>query len=171
MEITPSKHVTNEYTIIIFKIESVIEYCKDIYNTVKASLIKQNKNEFYEFMDQHLSELSTLLESENYLSEEFDFFIRLKNFILYISAQNCKIENFGHLDSINYLLKLLKEFVNAKFEYIDKNISSNEYSVISEKLENDLWNFRLFFNENILIQTDEFDKDIENLNDAMRIKV
>ena len=75
---------------------------------------------------------------------------------------------FGHLDSINYLLKMLKELINAKFEYINKTISLKEYSVISQKLDDDLWNFRSFFNENIFIPTDEFDEDIEKLNASMR---
>ena len=168
MELNTTKQVSSGYSIIICKIESVIKYCKEIYDRVKTSLIKENKNDFFEYMDFQLNEISTLLESEEYLSEEFDFFIRSKNLILYISAQNCKIENFGHLDSINYLLKMLKELINAKFEYINKTISLKEYSVISQKLDDDLWNFRSFFNENIFIPTDEFDEDIEKLNASMR---
>ena len=88
--------------------------------------------------------------------------------VLYISAQNCIIKNFGQLDSINYLLKLLKELIEAKFKYINKIISFNEYSLILEKLNEELWNFRLFFNENMLVQTDVFDEDIEKLNASMR---
>ena len=142
-----------------------MEFCS---NLNKKQHNFENRNFFFENVNDKLTILLSLLKHEKYLSEEYDFLIRLKNMILYIAAQNCKIENFGHLNSINYLLKLLKELIEAKFGCIKKTISSNEYSVILEKLNDKLWNFRSFFNENILLQTEEFDEDIEKLNASMR---
>lgn len=163
---TNSNYYITIISTIKSKIDFVIEYCKKTYNKL---MLNENKLEFFEIINNSLNEISKILkEHENLYLNEYECFIQIKTYILYIVGQNCKIKNFGHIDEIKYLLNIFKDLINAKFEYLRNKTSLETYNEKLKSYPIKIREFRDYFNENILIVTDEFDDDIDRLNYALR---
>ena len=70
---------------INYKIDSLIKFCSNLNNKQQHY---ENKNFFFEFVNDKITIILWLLKSEKYLSEEYDFLIRLKKHgIIYFSPE------------------------------------------------------------------------------------
>lgn len=149
------------------KIENVIEYFKKTYKKIEKTF--RNKYEILEKFNQSFNEISKILRSdEEFYFHELDCFLEIRSYITYIIGQNCKNENFGHLSWVKYLLNIFKEVIQTKICYLKGEKTLNEYKHALDDYPIKLENFEEYFYSHILIKTDEFDADIERLNERMK---
>ena len=158
----------NQFLILRDSIETAIEYCRKSFERMKPSP-KGNRYELLEKANVHLKRISqTLLENKDFLNDELDCFMEVEHYILYILINNCKNPSFDHIDCAVYLLKLFKKLINSKFEYLLTSGNSKEYECNLKEFPKKLYEFRMYFNENIFIKDHQFDEDIELLNLKLR---
>lgn len=156
------------YSIIMTKIQEVIEYCKEIFESFKST-VNKNRYAFLEVIAEELNTISKVLRQHNDIyQDELTCFVQIKSYILYIVGKNCEIEDFGHLNSVRFLLNLFKNLIDAKFRYIKCQIPQIEYEKKQKGYFTMLDEFDEYFNENILIENNKFDDDVEILNISMR---
>lgn len=159
---------TPGYSIIMTKIQEVIEYCKEIFESIKST-INNNKYDFLELITEELNTISKVLRQHNDIyQDELTCFVQIKSYILYIIGKNCEIKDFGHLKSVRFLMNLFKNLIDEKFRFIKDKVSQNEYEKKLKRYFTMLDEFDEYFNENIIIENSKFDEDVELLNISMR---
>lgn len=167
MNTNPS--LNNQYSILTNAVTSIIEDCKLLYKKLKNSVSKKTDFKLLTQINNSLTQISKVLfENKDIYKEEFKTFAKIKKYIIYIVGKNCENENFGHLDCVKYLLKIFLNQIDAKFELLYENIITEDYQLKIKDTSDVLYNFRMFFNENIFIKDHQFDEDIKKLNAMMR---
>lgn len=153
--------LNKQYSILTNAITSINKLINSVSKKTKFKLLTQINNS--------LAEISKVLfENKDIYKEEFKTFAKIKKYIIYIVGENCENENFGHLDCVKYLLKIFLGQIDVKFELLYENIIAEDYQIKIKETSEELYNFRMFFNENIFIKDYQFDEDIEKLNAMIR---
>ena len=158
--------LNNQYHVLIDSIEYVIEYVKQNFNKFKSSLKKENKYKYLEKVNESLKQIfRVLFENENIFKNELECLILIKPYIIYIIAKNCENENFGFIECCIYLLSIFKSLINSKF--INSN-EPNKYDKLLIEYPKKIDQFRIYFNENIFIDTHKLDEMIEEFDMILR---
>lgn len=109
-----------------------------------------------------------LWENRNLLNDELNFFVVVEHYIIYIVSSNCINHSFGHIECAIYLLNMFKHLIGSKFEYLTTKENFEKYELYLNEYPKKLYEFRMYFNENIFIKNHQFDEDIELLNLKLR---
>ena len=155
------------------------EFCANteiFHNWIKSiihTLHKHYKKSNFEFLNQinaSLNKISIVLfENKDIYSEEFKTFAKIKKYIIYIVGKNCENNDFGHINCVKHILEIFLVLINQKFELLYENISLEDYERELENTSHKLYDFRMYFNDNIFDKDHHFDKDIEKLNSMFTI--
>lgn len=160
--------INNQYLMIKKSINSVIDACKDLYEKLKQKLSMENKFEFLNIIKSNLNKISNvLIKHASIFKEEFKSYSKIEKYIIYIVGQNCEDENFGHLNCVEFLLTSFKSLFDKKIEYLTGNINHQEYIKQLKLNSKQLYEFRMFFNENIFQKDNQFDDEIKQLNNKL----
>ncbi|MBE6496897.1 MAG: hypothetical protein E7Z81_01230 [Methanobrevibacter sp.] len=130
--------------------EMIKEGFEKLNRFVKAKInekkVKTPNFEFYNELDQKFDEIASKLK-ELKLYDEFNFFLSISDYILYIVYQNSIDSTFGHcnfaIELLNFFTELFK--TNTEFYYSSVKISHNEFKTIQKKFKEKYWNYRYLF--------------------------
>lgn len=170
MYMAANQSLNNQYLILTDTLNSLIEDCKLLYNKLKNSIYKKSNFEFLNQINASLNKISIVLfENKDIYSEEFKTFAKIKKYIIYIVGKNCENNDFGHINCVKHILEIFLVLINQKFELLYENISLEDYERELENTSHKLYDFRMYFNDNIFDKDHKFDKDIEKLNSMLTI--
>ena len=149
-------------------IETIITYCKESYTKIKSAIKAVNYDFLNDVNTKIKSILEILFENEDILQQELECFVQIKPYIIYIIGKNCENNQFGFIECCLNLINMFKRLIKAKFEYLNDETKLNDYITLLNKYPKELYDFRMFFNENIFINTSEFNQEIEKLDVKLR---
>ena len=161
-----NKNQTIDYDAnIVSKIKEMI---KEGFENLK-SFVKINSNEitiktpnfeFYNELDKKFDEISLKLK-ELKLCDEFNYFLSISDYILYIVHQNSMDSTFGHC---NFALELLEFFMelfttNVNFYNSLLKITEKKFKKVQTNFKQQFWEYRSHFYCNIYQPTGEFSEE------------
>ena len=108
-------------------------------------------------MDLKFDEISFKLK-ELKLCDEFNYFLSISDYILYIVHQNSIDSTFGHC---NFALELLEFFIelfktNIEFYNSYGKVSTNEFKTVQKNFKERYWDYRYIFYSDIYQSSGSF---------------
>lgn len=139
-------------------IEEEFEKLKAFVKKVSYST-KTPNFEFYNELDEKFDEITFKLK-ELKLCNEFNYFISISDYILYIVHQNSIDSTFGHC---NFAIELLEFFMkifqtNTNYYNSSLNADSEEFKIMQNSFKDKYHQYRREFYWNIYEQSDDFDE-------------
>ncbi|MEE0934277.1 MAG: hypothetical protein U0L42_01255 [Methanobrevibacter sp.] len=160
---------------ILNKIKEMINEGFDKLNTfVKTKINEKNiktKNfEFYYELDQKFDAIAFKLK-ELKLCDEFNYFLSISDYILYIVHQNSIDSTFGYcnfaLELFDFFTELFK--TNTEFYNSSEKIPLNEFKTIQKKFKERYWDYRYIFYNDIYQPSGSFtDEEMYEIHKSLR---
>lgn len=120
-------------------------------------------------MKEKFLEIAILLEKCEFLTEEFHYFLAIKDKILYIIHENCKNSSFGYYDFALDLLNLFISIWNIKIKFLTQQIKLEEYIHFQKEFEKKYIQYRQEFYLLIHKDDSEFsDNEIYHMHERLR---
>lgn len=125
---------------------------------------------FYNELDQKFDEISFKLK-ELKLYEEYNYFLSISEYILYIVRQNSIDSTFGHC---NFALELFDFFrnlfkTNINFYNSTLKINDEEFKIIQKHFKEQYWEYRSDFYCDVYKSTEEFtDEEMYKIHKSLR---
>ena len=160
---------------IISKIKKMItEGLDKLKSFVKIKLDDKTTNsqnfEFYNELDSKFDEISFRLK-ELKLCKEYNYFLSISDYILYIVHQNSINPNFGHCDFALELLDFFMELfkTNLKFYNTPSEVFTDKFESTQKKFKETYWNYRYLFYCDIYEPSGEFsESEMYNIHKHLR---
>lgn len=148
-----SKIATKHSLTIEFKLKESGELLKTV--------IKSNKVKFetYNELEQKFDEISLKLK-ELKLCEEYNYFLSISDYILYIIRQNSIDTTFGHYNYAVKLFKFFMEFFKTNMNFYE-SLSRNyeKITMMKHQFEEQYWEYRSQFYCEIYQTTGDFTEE------------
>ena len=145
------------------KIQQGIDKIKSFVKSKKTKI-----EQYYELKEKFL-EIATLLEKHDFLSNEFNYFLSIKNKILYIFRQNALDKSFGHYDFALKLFDLFIEIWDAKVQLIQNDLNLEEYEAIQKEFKKKYRKHRSEYLLDIQEYTQNYPEEtIYNIHESLR---
>lgn len=160
-----NKNITIEYNPnIVLKIKELIKegFAKlklfiNIESDVKITEIPNFK--FYNELDQKFDEISLNLK-ELKLCDEYNYFLTISDYILYIVRQNSIDSTFGHCNFALELFDFFKELFKTNVNFYKSSTRNNEeFAIIQTQFKEKYWEYRSQFYCNIYQTTGDFTEE------------
>ncbi len=159
---------------IIFKIKEMI---KDGFDKLK-SFVKSNNEKstkipnfnFFNELNQQFGEISIKLK-ESKLCVEYNYFLSIQDYVLYIVHQNSIDSSFGHcnftLELLDFFMELFK--TNVNFYKSSLKIENEDFKIIQTKFKEQYWEYRSHFYCDIYQSNGDFtDEEMYEIHKSLR---
>lgn len=125
----------------------------------EKNVTKKTNFNFYMEIEQKFDEITYKLK-ELKLCEEFNYFISISDYILYIIHENSIDSTFGHCNFALELLEFFMEIFTTDIKYYNSPLTSNsdEFKTIQNKFKEKYHRYRREFYWNIYEYSDDFDE-------------
>lgn len=132
--------------------------------------IKTPNFKFYNELDLKFDEISFKLK-ELKLCDEFNYFLSISDYILYIVHQNSIDSTFGHCNFALELLDFFTELFKTNTEFYNSygKVSTNEFKTMQKKFKERYWDYRYIFYSEIYQSSGSFtDKEMYEIHKSLR---
>jgi hypothetical protein len=146
---------------------NILDTLVECYSNVKDK-IKSNFD-IYDYFNQKLNLIADNLESIPFCEKEFDDFLEIRSYSLYIIHKYCKNPSFGHVNDIIYLLNLFKSIIEEKFNLFKDFSADNlkDYNVKFSKFNEKLYSYDEYFLSEVYESNSDYVKDVEMFSKAL----
>lgn len=171
-----NKNISIVYdTEIISKIKEMIKEGLDklksfVKTKIDEKTIQTQNFKFYYELDQKFDEISFKLKELN-MCNEYNYFLSISDYILYIVRQNSIDTNFSHCSFAFELLNFFRELfkTNLKFYISNQEFSTREFRTTQKKFKKKYWNYRyIFFSDIYQSSGDISEKEMYKIHEHLR---
>ena len=171
MNINPNISIVYDPEIISKIKEMIKEGFEKLKTFVKTQENEINPNfKLYDELNQKFDEISLKLK-ELGLYEEYNYFLSISDYIVYIIHQNSIDSTFGHCNFTLELLDFFMELFKTTVNYYNSTlkISDKEFKTIQTDFKERYWEYRSQFYCNIYQSTGNYtDKEMYEIHESLR---
>lgn len=171
MNINSTDNITIEYDLeTLTKIKKMIEEGFYKLKSFIKSINKTSNSNIYEELDKDFDTIILKLK-ESKLCIEHDYFLSIKDYILYIVRKNSIEPSFEHCNFAVELLEFFKELFKTNLNYYKNSVKipNDEFKIQQKKFKEKYWKYRYTFYSEIYQTSNEFsEEEIYKIHESLR---